>query len=454
MTLVLATKGRRVVGSLAACAIAAALARQPARAQGPAGNPAKASGAQDAGAAAANAQTGSDSCIQCHSALDGDLARPAQLFDHDVHKRSGFSCVACHGGNPSVADPEAAMSRAKGFSGKIDRRALPGLCARCHSDANLIHRYKPQQRVDQMALYKTSAHGQRLAAGDTKVATCIDCHSVHDIREVTDAEAPVFPLKIPETCARCHADSERMKSYKIPTDQFELYRKSVHWAALSERRDLSAPSCATCHGNHGAAPPGVDNVAHVCGACHVVFDNLFEKSPHKKAFEGMGLAGCVVCHSNHGIAAPTLAMVGTQPGAVCVNCHSPGDKGYAAASIISARLYQLTASIARSDEILKRAERSGMEVSQARLELSSANESLIKAEVDLHSFDPAVVEGEVKTGLASTQASYRAGEQALRERDVRRKGLALSLLSIVAVMLGLWLKVREIESRGDGSSST
>lgn len=436
----------RLTGLVATGIVAATLLCQPVLAQAPSGKgPTAKAAAQPAPSAAPAAD---DSCTVCHSALDGDLARPAQLFDHDVHKRNGFSCVACHGGDPSAAEPDAAMNRRKGFLGKIDRKAIPALCARCHSDANLIHRYKPQQRVDQLALYKTSVHGQRLASGDTKVATCIDCHSVHDIREVTDAEAPVFPLKIPETCARCHADAERMASYKIPTDQFEQYRKSVHWAALSDRRDLSAPSCATCHGNHGAAPPGVDSVAHVCGACHVVFDNLFEKSPHKKAFDSMGLAGCVVCHSNHGIVAPTIQLVGTQPGAVCVNCHSSGDKGYEAAASMHANFEKLTGSLARSDEILKLAERSGMEVSQARLELSSANESLIKAEVNLHSFDPAVVEGEAKKGLASAQTSYQGGEQALRERDVRRKGLALSLVSIVAVMLGLWLKVRQIESGG------
>jgi predicted CXXCH cytochrome family protein len=439
---------------LTSIAFAALLSFQTAQCQTPESKEARSSagqptpGTSTASPAAPAASEAVDSCVACHSALDGNLSRPALLFDHDVHKRNGFSCVACHGGDPSAVEPEAAMNRAKGFAGKIDRRAIPAMCGRCHSDAALIHRFKPQQRIDQLALYKTSVHGQRLASGDTRVATCIDCHSVHDIREVADAEAPVFPLKVPETCARCHADADRMKSYRIPTDQFQQYRTSVHWAALSERRDLSAPSCATCHGNHGAAPPGVASIAHVCGTCHVVFDNLFEKSPHKAAFEGMGLAGCVVCHSNHGITAPTIQLVGTQPGAVCVNCHSPGDKGYEAAGSMNANLEKLSSSLARSDEVLKRAERSGMEVSQSRLELSNANESLIKAEVGLHSFDPAVVASEVKKGLTESESSHRGGEQALKERDVRRKGLALSLVSIAAVMLGLWLKVRQIETRG------
>jgi hypothetical protein len=74
---------------------------------------------------------------------------------------------------------------------------------------------------------------------------------------VKDSRSPVHPLRLPETCARCHADSTHMAKYKLATNQFEDYRKSVHWEALAQRGDLSAPSCASCHGNHGAhAPPG------------------------------------------------------------------------------------------------------------------------------------------------------------------------------------------------------
>ncbi|MBI3669505.1 MAG: cytochrome c3 family protein [Acidobacteria bacterium] len=398
------------------------------------------------------AQTAKNSCVECHAALEGDLARPAELFANDIHGKNGFSCVACHGGDPSSDDPEVAMSRGRGFLGKIDRRSVPARCARCHSDANLIHRFKPQQRVDQLAQYQTSVHGQRLAAGDVKVANCIDCHSVHDIREVSDPLSPVYPLRLPETCARCHADAAHMQGYRIPTDQFEKYRKSVHWEALAQRGDLSAPNCATCHGNHGAAPPGVASVAMVCGSCHVVFENLFVKSPHKKAFDNMGLAGCVVCHSNHDVEKPTLALVGVQPGAVCLNCHAKGDKGYEAAMQMRSRLEQLAASLGRSDDILKMAESSGMEVSEARLGLGTANESLVKAEVDLHSFDPAMVDGAVAKGLEVAQSSYRAGQKALEERDYRRKGLALSLVTIVVTMAGLWLAVRELDNRRKKSS--
>lgn len=393
------------------------------------------------------AQSPKNSCIECHAALDGAQAKPAQLFDRDIHKKAGLSCQDCHGGDPSTDDMQASMNRARGFLGKIDRRAIPARCGRCHSDATIIHKFKPQQRVDQLAQYQTSVHAKRLASGDLRAATCIDCHSVHDIREARDAESPVHPLRLPETCARCHADAAHMKGYPIPTDQFDKYRRSVHWEALAQRGDLSAPSCATCHGSHGAAPPGVASVSHVCGTCHVVFENLFVKSPHKKAFDDAGLGACVVCHSNHEVAKPTLALVGVESGAVCVNCHSSGDKGFAAAGRMRSRLEELTASLRRADEMLQRAERSGMEVSEARLELATGNEGLIKAKVDLHGFDPAVVDAAVSKGLTTAQAVHQAGERALGERDYRRRGLALSLVTIAVTMAGLWLAVRAVERR-------
>jgi predicted CXXCH cytochrome family protein len=400
------------------------------------------------GAAAAWGQPAAsqDTCLDCHSLLEGALAQPAQAFANDIHRSNGFTCAGCHGGDPSSEDPEVSMSPAKGFRGKISRQETPAMCARCHSDAELMHRYKPQQRVDQLTQYRTSVHGQRLAGGDQNVANCVDCHSVHDIREARHALSPVHPLRLPKTCARCHADAEHMQSYNIPTDQLAKYERSVHWQAVAERRDLSAPTCATCHGNHGATPPGVASVENVCGSCHVVFQRLFDESPHKQAFETMGMAACIVCHSNHEITAPAAAMLGVAEGAVCVNCHSEGETAYAAAAAMRGKLDELRGAMESSEAMLETAEQSGMEVSQGQIELSSANESLVKARVQVHAFRPEAVEEAVAEGLAQARGSYETGQQALEERDFRRTGLAVSLLTIVLTMAGLWLAVRHIES--------
>jgi predicted CXXCH cytochrome family protein len=382
-----------------------------------------------------------DSCLECHTALE---SAPALKFPKDVHQRRGFSCADCHGGDRNADDQDAAMSKAKGFRGKIARTAVPQLCAHCHSDVNLMHKHAPQQRVDQYELYQTSVHGKRLAAGDGAVANCVDCHSVHDIREVKDPQSPVHPLRLPETCARCHADAAHMAKYKIPTNQFEEYRKSVHWAALAQRGDLSAPSCASCHGNHGATPPQVSSVTAVCGNCHALVEDLYSKSPHQPAFAALGKAGCVTCHGNHGVLVPSVAMLAGEK-AVCVQCHKAGSPGGKAAVEMAGLLNGLSVALKNSDQVLGRAASSGMEVSEALLRQQEAQAALVKARVAVHAFRVAAVSQVVQAGLATTAETRRAGEGALKERDYRRMGLAVALLAILATMVGLWLALRTIE---------
>ncbi len=383
-------------------------------------------------------------CIDCHGSLDGNLKVTAEQYAQDIHAQKGLTCAACHGGDPTSME---AMDKKKGFKGHIDRKQIPQLCATCHSDTAYMRQYNPSLRTDQLAQYKTSVHGKRLASGDTKVAVCIDCHGVHGIRDVKDTRSKVHPLNVAETCARCHADGKYMQGYPIKHDQFAAYSTSVHHEALTVRGDLSAPTCTTCHGNHGAAPPGVASVTNVCSTCHVFQAQLFDASPHKAAFDAAGLPGCVTCHSNHRITHPSDAMVGTGQEAVCTTCHSQGDAGFAAAGNMKQQLGSLEAAIARSQEVLTRAEQSGMEVSQAQLDLTSARDQLTKARVTLHSFSPAKVATDIKAGEETAEKTRQAGVQALKERDYRRAGLGVSLLTILAMLVGLKLYIGQIESR-------
>jgi predicted CXXCH cytochrome family protein len=156
----------------------------------------------------------------------------------------------------------------------------------------------------------------------------------------------------------------------------------------------------------------------------------------------MNVAACVECHSNHGIVPPKPEMLGVGRGAVCVNCHASGDPGYVGASAMKRDIDQLRAALTSSEEMLKRAEISGMEVSEGRLQLMAANEEWIKARVQVHSFRPEAVTGTVRAGLEAARKGYDIGVGALKERDVRRKGLAVSLISIAVVIVGLWLTAR------------
>lgn len=392
----------------------------------------------------AGAEAPPQSCVVCHSTMEGNLAEPVKLFPGDVHSQAGLGCADCHGGNPND-DTMDSMSPAKGFRGVPKKAQIPEFCGRCHSDANYMRQFNPKVRTDVWSEYLTSLHGKRLKQGDVNVATCVDCHGVHTTLSVSDSRAPVYPTNVPNTCGRCHSDAERMKDYKIPTDQAAKYKSSVHAKAMAAG-DLSAPTCSTCHGSHGATPPGVDSVGNVCGTCHVFFAQVFDKSPHKAVFASLELPGCVQCHSNHAIVAPQDDFVGVSSKSVCVGCHAEGDAGYQVAKGISENLSGLVSAIDRAESSLSAAERSGMEVSTARLALANASEDLIKARVSVHAFSVSEVKKLTDEGVGIAKKADEAGIAALRERDFRRKGLGFSLIFIVLAIVGLYLKIRQMES--------
>ncbi|HUI75409.1 MAG TPA: cytochrome c3 family protein [Candidatus Acidoferrum sp.] len=388
-----------------------------------------------------------NTCLDCHSQLDAPYHVDPAEYSQSIHAQKGITCAGCHGGDPTSSDMDKAMSKAAGFKGRPERKQVPEFCARCHGDAAYMRGFNPSLRTDQYSQYLTSVHGKLLAKGDDKVAVCIDCHGVHDIQPPNDPRARVYPVNVAHTCGACHANADYMKPYKIPTNQLALYDTSVHHKALVEGGDLSAPTCSTCHGSHGAAPPGVSSVVNVCSTCHVFQAELFDSSPHKDAFATLGLPGCVTCHSNHGILHPTDAFIGTSDDAICMKCHSSGDPGYEAADKIHAQLVKLDASITRSREILNTAEQAGVEVGQPKMELDQARDDLTKARVSIHSVSLSKVEENLEAGFKVTEATFKAGQAALGEASYRRRGLALSLIFIFATVLGLYLFIRQLERK-------
>ncbi len=342
-------------------------ASQPQAAQGQAPPPAPAANQpQAAQGRAPETQIATTSCTICHGStgwFDQETVHTiVGGFTGGVHAAAGLSCDDCHGGNPDPAlgdDLEAAMDPGFGpkpFVGAPDKAQVPAFCGRCHSDPTFMRRFKPGERVDQQREYATSRHGHLLAQGDTKVATCIDCHGVHGILGPDSPDSPVYPKNVATTCKKCHGDPKYMAGYTtddgrpLPVDQYALWSRSVHAAAMFEKEDLSAPTCNDCHGNHGAVPPGLDSITFVCGQCHGREAELFRKSAkhagfqqHNELIAGMGpdacancheppepqakLTGfhafseCITCHGNHAVIRPTVAMLAPLPPIPCAFCH-------------------------------------------------------------------------------------------------------------------------------------
>jgi predicted CXXCH cytochrome family protein len=393
---------------------------------------------------AASAAT-TESCVNCHTSLDDGPKGPVALESKSVHKHAGFSCSGCHGGDPAADDADVAMSPSHGFVGAPSAQAVAGFCGRCHSDASLMKRYNPTTRIDQQAEYASSGHGKTLAKGDTKVATCISCHGSHGILAVADANSPVYPSNVASTCGRCHGDKDLMSSYGVFDDQVVRYASSVHGRALMKKGDLSAPTCNDCHGNHGAAPPGVSNVAHVCGTCHVRQADLYASSKHAGPFAEGSIAGCVACHGDHNIAKPSDDFLGTGKQSMCTGCHTEGDAGYRVADRLRSSRATMELSIASADRMLARASEAGMEVSKPEYELRDARDKLINARVLVHGLAVEPIDSLVKSGGATSRKAEEAGVAALKELDFRRNGLSISLVVILIAAIAVYVKVRQID---------
>ena len=399
-------------------------------------------------ATAAVAQTAADNnCLTCHRDFEEEDG-PSHQITGDIHYQAGLGCEQCHGGDPTLEDMDDVRASA-GYRGVPTAKDIPAFCARCHSDAGYMHDHNPSLPVDQLDKYKTSEHGRRLfGQGDTKVATCVSCHSVHTINSARLPHSSTHPKKLPFTCGSCHADRAYMAGYKIGTDQLDDYTRSVHGIALLEQDDLAAPACNDCHGNHGAAPPGVASLSAVCGLCHALESDLFDMSPHRQAFDDNELPACETCHSNHLILSPTDDMIGTSDAALCTDCHAHDD-GTAAirtAGLMRADLDSMIAARARADSMLGEARERGMMVVDEQFTMKEIDQLLIQARIAIHSLDTGEVAEKAGAGLAKADSVTLSSAQLVDEYYFRRKGAGVATLIITVLAIALYLKIRSIDA--------
>ncbi len=392
-------------------------------------------------------------CGKCHGPgktkfrADFHLNDVMDDFMASIHGRAlnqsndGPQCISCHGIHNIV---------------NVDDKHSPvyptnvtKTCAKCHSDPAYMKKFNPGLPVDQYEKYLTSIHGEKNKAGNPKPATCVSCHSNHLIRSVKDPRSTVYPTNIPQTCAKCHSNKSYMAQYHIPTDQYDNYRQSVHGIALLQNSDLSAPACNSCHGNHGAVPPGVSSVASVCGTCHQANADLFDKSVHKNAFAKENLPDCVVCHSNHLVKPPTDELVGFDQNAVCGKCHKDNSSDSASTSILAmkAALDSLTNGQKDAALLIAHAEQLGMDVSDASYSLKDVNQSLVESRVQIHAFAVAPLVSAAQPGLKIVADAQKSALGAIDEYYFRRHGLGIATLVITLLVVLLFFKIRQIERK-------
>ncbi|GAB4502872.1 MAG: hypothetical protein Fur0035_24300 [Anaerolineales bacterium] len=170
----------------------------------------------------------SQTCQQCHADENGKTMQSVHQAARDSGNLNAAACADCH--NPHATRPVAEMTKAE----------TAATCAQCH---NAIYE-----------TYKTSVHGSALIGeGNLDVATCTDCHGVHDIQNPTTTQ---FRNETPKLCAKCHTDPAIMDKYGLSTQVYSTYVADFHGATVTlfETTDPSLPTnkavCTDCHGIH------------------------------------------------------------------------------------------------------------------------------------------------------------------------------------------------------------
>jgi len=142
-------------------------------------------------------------CQECHSEIYNEYAESvhggALLNEGDPNVPT---CIDCHGVH-NVSGPSN-VSNFHLFS--------PLLCAECHADEDLMDQYGIS--TDVFDTYISDFHGTTVLMfekttpdQETNKPVCVDCHGVHNMKQVDDPESQVMKENLLTTCQKCHPDA-------------------------------------------------------------------------------------------------------------------------------------------------------------------------------------------------------------------------------------------------------
>lgn len=144
----------------------------------------------------------SATCQNCHSTIYNQYA--ASVHGRALAETSNPDvpvCTDCHGAH-TQEDPTTTTFRLKS----------PDLCGKCHADEAMMRKYGLS--TDVFNSYVADFHGTTVQLFEKQTpdqpsnkAVCIDCHGVHDILSVRNADPAVVKENLLVTCQKCHPDA-------------------------------------------------------------------------------------------------------------------------------------------------------------------------------------------------------------------------------------------------------
>ncbi len=188
-------------------------------------------------------------CLACHGKPGMQTKLPSgetlyltideQTYKNSVHGQKGYACVDCHTNITGYPHPALNANDRRDVTIEMEKT-----CARCH-----------QSVIDSQVNDAHTEARTRATNPDKQAAVCSDCHGAHDITPLNQPRS-----RIPQTCARCHSQI------------FDLYKNSVHGAALLGEGNPDVPSCVDCHNWHNVQGPTNSQFRlfspNICARCH------------------------------------------------------------------------------------------------------------------------------------------------------------------------------------------
>jgi len=172
----------------------------------------------------------SQRCARCHdkvyAAYAGSVHGRAMLEEANTDVPV---CTDCHGAH-AIANPKEPTFRTTTHQ----------MCAKCHGDATKMAKYNLNPEV--VSSYLQDFHGvsnSLYSEGATKVykpmATCTDCHGIHDIEKFSSGDKGAIREKVLTVCRGCHEEvpatfGDAWLSHYQPTLASAPMVWSVKWA--------------------------------------------------------------------------------------------------------------------------------------------------------------------------------------------------------------------------------
>jgi predicted CXXCH cytochrome family protein len=249
-------------------------------------------------------------CSNCHAAVS-DIYNTSGHGQAYLRKEANAPyCTTCHGSH-------TVKSRYDDTSPTY-RALIPKLCGQCHKANGKAVQATELKEVDAYKDYSLSIHGRGLTEkGLLPSAVCTDCHTTHHVLKAEDELSSVNPKNIPATCATCHKgiyDDYIKSDHSISiNDNKHRYPTCADCHTAHDISDITKDKfmnevthqCGSCHSDlaatymstyHGKAYQLGSLKAAKCSDCHGAHRIYRSSNPLSSINSRNIVATCKKCH--------------------------------------------------------------------------------------------------------------------------------------------------------------